>query len=48
MVVVPEFLTGHSVVLNTTNIEGVQEVIDRLSTVQAGWSEMLELESAVA
>ncbi|MDA7662139.1 flagellar export chaperone FliS [Verrucomicrobia bacterium] len=29
-------------------IEGVQEVIDRLSTVQAGWSEMLELESAVA
>ena len=29
-------------------LEGVQEVIDRLSTVQAGWSEMLELESAVA
>lgn len=29
-------------------LEGVQEVIDRLGTVQAGWSEMLELESAVA
>ena len=29
-------------------LEGVQEVIDRLSTVQAGWSEMLEQESAVA
>jgi len=28
--------------------QGVQEVIDRLGTVQAGWSEMLELESAVA
>ena len=28
--------------------QGVQEVIDRLDTVQAGWSEMLELESAVA
>ena len=26
MVVVPKFLTGHSVVLDTTNIEGVQEV----------------------
>ena len=28
--------------------QGVQEVIDRLDTVQAGWSEMLELESAIA
>jgi flagellar protein FliS len=29
-------------------IEGVQEVIDRLSTLQEGWSEMLEQETAVA
>ena len=28
--------------------KGVQEVIDRLSTVQEGWSEMLEQETAVA
>ena len=29
-------------------IEGVQEVIDRLSTLQECWSEMLEQETAVA
>ena len=29
-------------------IEGVQEVIDRLSTLHEGWSEMLEQETAVA
>jgi len=29
-------------------IEGVQEVIDRISTLQEGWSEMLEQETAVA
>ena len=28
--------------------QGVQEVIDRLSTVQEGWSKMLEQEAAVA
>jgi len=28
--------------------EGIQEVIDRLTTLQEGWSEMLEQENAVA